>query len=73
MKNQSNLSKLMAYAGKHRVLTYLSWVLSVISALVALVPFWYIWCIIRDVLAVAPILHRRKTLHITVGLPYCLP
>lgn len=44
----------MAYAGKHRVLTYLSWVLSVISALVALVPFWYIWCIIRDVLAVAP-------------------
>ena len=54
MKNQSNLSKLMAYAGKHRVLTYLSWVLSVISALVALVPFWYIWCIIRDVLAVAP-------------------
>ena len=54
MKNQSNLSKLMAYAGKHRVLTYLSWVLSVISALVALVPFWYIWSIIRDVLAVAP-------------------
>ena len=54
MKKQSNLSKLMGYAGKHRELTYLSWILSVVSALVALVPFWYIWRIIRDVLAVAP-------------------
>ena len=54
MKKQSNLSRLMGYAGKHRVLTYLSWILSVISALAALVPFWYLWRIIRDVLAVAP-------------------
>ena len=54
MKQQSNLSKLMSYAGKHRILTYLSWILSVISALIALVPFWYIWRIVRDVLAVAP-------------------
>ena len=54
MKKQSNLSKLMGYAGKHRILTYLSWGLSVISALVALVPFWYIWRIVRDVLAAAP-------------------
>ena len=44
----------MSYAGKHRILTYLSWILSVISALIALVPFWYIWRIVRDVLAVAP-------------------
>ena len=28
MKKQSNLSRLMGYAGKHRILTYLSWVLS---------------------------------------------
>ena len=54
MKKQSNLFRLMGYAGKHRILTYLSWILSVISALVALVPFWYIWRIVRDVLAVAP-------------------
>ena len=54
MKKQSNLSRLMGYAGKHRILTYLSWILSVISALVTLVPFWYIWRIVRDVLAVAP-------------------
>ena len=50
MKKQSNLSRLMGYAGGHKILTYLSWVLSVMSALLALVPFWYIWRIIRDVL-----------------------
>ena len=54
MKKQSDLSKLMFYAGKHRILTYLSWILSVISSLLALVPFWYIWRIIHDILAVAP-------------------
>lgn len=35
-------------------MTYLSWVLSVMSALLALVPFWYIWCIIHDILEVSP-------------------
>ena len=51
---QSNLSRLMGYAGNHRYLIYASWILSAVSALLALVPFWYIWQIIRDVLAVAP-------------------
>ncbi len=54
MKKQSNLSKLMGYAGGHRILTYLSWVLSVMSALLALVPFWYIWRIIHDILEASP-------------------
>lgn len=54
MKKQSNLSRLMGYAGGHKILTYLSWVLSVMSALLALVPFWYIWCIIHDILEVSP-------------------
>ncbi len=44
----------MRYAGGHKYLTYASWVLSAVSALVVLVPFWYIWKIIRDVLDVAP-------------------
>ena len=35
MKKKSNPSTLMEYAGKYKVLTYLSWVLSGISALVA--------------------------------------
>lgn len=54
MKKQSDLSRLMEYAGKHKILTYLSWVLSVTSALLALVPFWYIWRIIHDILEVSP-------------------
>ena len=54
MKKQSDLSRLMGYAGGHRVFTYASWVLAAISALVALVPFLYIWMILRDILAAAP-------------------
>ena len=54
MKKQSDLSRLMSYAGNYRYFTYASWVLSAVSALVALVPFVYIWKILRDVLAVAP-------------------
>lgn len=54
MKKRSNLSRLLGYAGKHKILTYLSWILSVVSALLALAPFWYIWRIIHDVLEAAP-------------------
>lgn len=50
MKKKSNLSVLMEYAGSYKVLTYISWVLSGISALVALVPFIYIWKIIKEIL-----------------------
>ena len=44
----------MDAAGGHRGLSYGSWVLSAVSALVALVPFWYIWRMIQEVLRVAP-------------------
>ena len=54
MKKQSDLSRLMGYAGNRRYFTYASWVLSGASALVALVPFVYIWKILRDVLNAAP-------------------
>ena len=54
MKKQSDLSRLMSYAGNYRYFTYASWVLSAVSALVALVPFVYIWKILRDVLDAAP-------------------
>ena len=54
MKKESDLSRLMSYAGRHRVFTYASWVLSAISALMALIPFLYIWMILRDVLNAAP-------------------
>ena len=54
MKKQSDLSRLMGYAGNYRYFTYASWVLSAVSALMALVPFVYIWKILRDVLNAAP-------------------
>ena len=54
MKKQSDLSRLMGYAGNYRYFTHASWVLSTVSALVALVPFVYIWKILRDVLNAAP-------------------
>ena len=60
MKKQSNLSSLMGYAGGYRILAYLSWILSVMSALLALVPFWYIWRIIHDILEVSPDFSRAE-------------
>ena len=54
MKKQSSLSRLFEYAGNFKYLTVMSWILSVISAWIALVPFYFIWKIIREVLAVAP-------------------
>ena len=54
MKKGSDLSRLMSYAGGHKAFTYASWVLSAVSALMALVPFLYIWMILRDVLNAAP-------------------
>ncbi len=62
MKKQSNLQRLLGYAGRHRYLTFASWVLSAVSALLALVPYWYIWRIIREVLEVAPDFGRAQGL-----------
>ena len=63
MKNQSNLDRLMAYAGGYKTLTYLSWVLSAVSAVLALLPFWYIWRILKEVIEVAP--HYELAVNIT--------
>ena len=54
MKKQPDLSRLMGYAGKHKYFTYASWVLAALSAFVALLPFIYIWKIVKEVLDVAP-------------------
>ena len=63
MKKQSNLSRLLDYAGTYRILSYLSWVLAAAGALLALAPFWYIWRILREVIAVAP--HYENAVHVT--------
>lgn len=63
MKKQSNLSRLLDYAGKYRILTYLSWLFSAVSALLALVPFWYIWRILKEIIEVAP--RYENAVHVT--------
>lgn len=54
MKKNKNLSELMGYAGKHKYLTYASLILSVISAFFALLPFVFIFFIIKEVIEVTP-------------------
>ncbi|MEI3320218.1 MAG: ABC transporter ATP-binding protein [Eubacterium sp.] len=54
VKKESALKTLFEYAGSFRYLSILSWILSGISALIALAPFYFIWKIIKEVLRVAP-------------------
>ena len=54
MKKSSNLSRLLDYAGNFRYFTIASWILSALSAFLALVPFWYIWRIIKEAIENAP-------------------
>lgn len=53
-KKRKSLSVLMHYAGGHKYLTYASLVLAAISAWIALIPFYDIWQIIREILEVRP-------------------
>jgi len=63
LKKQSNLSRLLDYAGTYRILAYLSWVLAAAGALLALAPFGYIWRILREVIEVAP--QYENAVHVT--------
>ena len=44
----------MHYAGGHKYLTYASLAMAAISAWLALIPFYNIWCIIREILEIRP-------------------
>ena len=61
-KKESTLKRLMTYAGKYRYFTYASCILAAISAAIALIPFYDIWRIIREVLEVRP--DFSKAVHI---------
>lgn len=60
MKEESNLSRLLRIAGDHKYLIYASWALSAVSALIALVPYYYIWRVIQEVLEAAPDFSRAR-------------
>lgn len=66
-KKQSTLKQLMVYAGKYRYFTYASCILAAISAAIALIPFYDIWRIIREVLEVRPDFPRQYILNLTAG------
>ena len=46
--------RLFEYAGNHKYLSIASWVLATISAFIALVPFYFIWRLMKEVIRVAP-------------------
>lgn len=62
MKKQSNLSRLLQMAGGRRYLLYASWALSAVSALMALVPYYFIWKIMKEILETAPDFGRAQNL-----------
>ncbi len=62
MKKQSSMAKLFAYAGNYKYLTIASWILSAISALIALLPFYYIWRVMQEVINAAPDYSKAQNL-----------
>ncbi|SFB00191.1 ATP-binding cassette, subfamily B [Acetitomaculum ruminis DSM 5522] len=51
-KKKSTMVQLFHYAGNHKYFTISSWILAGISGIMALIPFYYIWCIIKEVVSV---------------------
>lgn len=72
MKKEKVFPRLMNYAGKHKFLTYLSLILSAISGVFAIMPFVYIYFIIRDVVQVAPDFQKLLIWCFMDGLLLCL-
>ena len=62
-KKPSAFSVLMGYAGGHKALTYLSLLLSAACGVLALMPFVYLWRIIREIIEVAPRLFCGNEYH----------
>lgn len=53
-KKKSTMAVLMHYAGDHKYFIYASAVLASVSALIALIPFYDVWRIIKEILEVRP-------------------
>ena len=62
MKKESSMQKLFAYAGNYKYLIIASWILSAVSALIALLPFYYIWRIMQEVVLAAPDYSKAQNL-----------
>lgn len=53
-KKEGSFRILMDLAGGHKYFSYASSILSAISAVLALAPYYFIWCIIKELLEVKP-------------------
>ena len=67
MKKESSMQKLFAHAGNYKYLTIASWILSAVSALIALLPFYDIWRIMQEVVLAAPDYSKAQNLAERVG------
>ena len=61
-KTSKPTKRLFEYADNHKYLTIASWVLATVSAFIALVPFYYIWRLIKEVIRVSPDFDRAQNL-----------
>lgn len=61
-KTSKPTKRLFEYAENYKYLTIASWVLATVSAFIALVPFYYIWRLIKEVSRVSPDFDRAQNL-----------
>ena len=54
MKKEGNFKRLMDLAEGHKYLSYACCILALISAVLALVPYYFIWKIIQELLELNP-------------------
>jgi len=53
-KKQNEISELLGYAGKYKLLTFLGMFLSAVAMIMGMIPYICIWLAARDLIAVAP-------------------
>lgn len=53
-KKKSDVAVLLSYAGNYRFLTYLGMCLSALAMVLGMAPYFCIWLVVRDLVAVAP-------------------
>lgn len=61
-KTSKPTKRLFEYAENYKYLTIASWILATVSAFIALVPFYYIWRLIKEVIRVSPDFDKAQNL-----------
>lgn len=61
-KKEKGIGEILAFGGNFRILTVIGCILSGISAILSLMPFVYIWFIVRDIFKFFPDISQAKSL-----------